>query len=935
MADEIVEILKLNIDVESAIKDAQELKKNIDTLKGKLDETVKSEGKLSESYIVGSAQLKAYQQELRQKENLIQKTITATNAQTGSLNQLRAELAANTIKVNAMAASSEEEIKLRNEQVAKNEQLKASIVELEKAQGNYTGQVGNYEIATKSLKAEMKEMTLALIEMKRNGQDNTEAYKSMTAKLGEMKDSMSDVRAEVKLMGSDTKNIDMVADSIGSAAAAGQVYEGTMALVGVENEDVAKSIQKMVALQSIANGVQEVANALQKESGLMMGISAIQSKAAAAGQAIYSAAVGTSTGALKAFRIALLATGIGVAIAAIALLVANWDKLKSSIVGSTAAMDRYNAAQTKINLETQIKNKLIQDQIDLAKSQGKSDEYVAALEAKLHEVGIAQTQAKLDGLKKVQEAKAIELEQSKQNYKTQLAIAIAELGATAPLVLAAKAKVEAIEKEQIALKNQQNQTETTLKEQKRLYDNFNNEQKVKAQEKAEADKKANEEKIKNDKEAYKTMLENQATAMEKSLQLSQKRQQIIRDERLLNEGIYNAELEQIKNNTAEEAKIVEFKHKNNLISQQDYELALQDIVNKSSEELENLNQSRADAAIEQMNRELEIFKYDNQSKLKDLYNANDDQILAEQTRIQEVADKEAEYAAASITNEQDRAFAIRQIREQAEIDKQQLIDDYDAVKKQKAAEAAQADYDNEMAVLESTWFAKLDLQKKQLARQKAQEIENANKTGASVEIINKKYAKAEKEIDKLKNEAKLNAASQLAGNLATIFGEQSKIGKAAAVAATTISTIQSAQSAFQGMVEAIPGPVGLILGGVAAAAAAVSGYANVKKILAVNTDVTSGSTSSVSADTSSSSVSASSLSSEITRASSEAEVGQGIISRSTGTTDQSGNTAQVAVIVDEVTARQTDQTQINNTRNLLLKIIRYIGMKILLQAMKR
>jgi hypothetical protein len=68
---------------------------------------------------------------------------------------------------------------------------------------------------------------------------------------------------------------------------------------------------------------------------------------------------------------------------------------------------------------------------------------------------------------------------------------------------------------------------------------------------------------------------------------------------------------------------------------------------------------------------------------------------------------------------------------------------------------------------------------------------------------------------------------------ATLLGESTAAGKAAAIAATTIDTIQSGVSAFKGMVSAVPGPVGIALGAVAAAGAVASGYASVKKIMAV------------------------------------------------------------------------------------------------------
>jgi len=91
------------------------------------------------------------------------------------------------------------------------------------------------------------------------------------------------------------------------------------------------------------------------------------------------------------------------------------------------------------------------------------------------------------------------------------------------------------------------------------------------------------------------------------------------------------------------------------------------------------------------------------------------------------------------------------------------------------------------------------------------------------------------QLDKLTAKAKFDIASQTLGNLAAIFGEESKAGKAAAIAQTTIDTYAAAQAAYKSMV-GIP-VVGPALGAVAAAAAVASGIANVKKIQSIGDPV--------------------------------------------------------------------------------------------------
>jgi hypothetical protein len=51
-------------------------------------------------------------------------------------------------------------------------------------------------------------------------------------------------------------------------------------------------------------------------------------------QKIYTAVMGTSTGAMKAFRIALISTGIGAIVVAIGMLIANFDKVKKVVMNA-------------------------------------------------------------------------------------------------------------------------------------------------------------------------------------------------------------------------------------------------------------------------------------------------------------------------------------------------------------------------------------------------------------------------------------------------------------------------------------------------------------------------------------------------------------------------------------------------------------------------
>lgn len=115
-----------------------------------------------------------------------------------------------------------------------------------------------------------------------------------------------------------------------------------------------------------------------------------------------------------------------------------------------------------------------------------------------------------------------------------------------------------------------------------------------------------------------------------------------------------------------------------------------------------------------------------------------------------------------------------------------------------------------------------------LEEQRAQGLINEENYEQALTNIHAKYAKVKKEIDKDVAENQVDIAKATLENMAAIFGEQSDVGKAFAIAQTTIDTYQAAVSAYQAMA-AIP-IVGPALGAVAAGAAIAMGMKNVQKI---------------------------------------------------------------------------------------------------------
>ena len=199
------------------------------------------------------------------------------------------------------------------------------------AEGAGTGEFAN-RLAELNAKVEagglsMREMTKTMKEYQNiaaaAGMDSPIGQQAIAA-AGQLKDGIGDVKAQVNALSSDTVKLDTAMGALQGGAAVFQGIESAIALTGVENEKLMQTMVKLQAIQGVVNAVNEVAIVLNKEHVVGMQVRAVYEKA-------YAAAVGTSTGAMKAFRLALIATGIGALIVALGLVIANWEKVTDTV----------------------------------------------------------------------------------------------------------------------------------------------------------------------------------------------------------------------------------------------------------------------------------------------------------------------------------------------------------------------------------------------------------------------------------------------------------------------------------------------------------------------------------------------------------------------------------------------------------------------------
>lgn len=169
--------------------------------------------------------------------------------------------------------------------------------------------------STAPLKKQLRDLKTIMAEMNMNGLTNTDQFTEIAKYAGKVSDAIGDASAATKRFADDTFALTAAADAMQVVAGAGNVMVGALGAFGVESDKVQQAILKVQSAMAILNGVQGVANKLNKDSALMQAIKAIRLKAT-------TAATNEATAAQIKNNLAVLANPYVAAAAALAALAA-------------------------------------------------------------------------------------------------------------------------------------------------------------------------------------------------------------------------------------------------------------------------------------------------------------------------------------------------------------------------------------------------------------------------------------------------------------------------------------------------------------------------------------------------------------------------------------------------------------------------------------
>ena len=265
-----------------------------------------------------------------------------------------------------------------------------------------------------SLKTELRKLKEQLSKLP----EGSEEYNKIAQKAGEVSDKLGDINTRIKNLGSDTKNIDAVVQGTQALSGAFTVATSASALLGEENKDLQETMAKVESAIGLTVGIQSVANALQKETALSIGLNTIATKIQIGAQLAYTAVVGGTTGALKALRVALVSTGVGAIVVLLGYLIAKLTESKEATEDQTQAQERLNASleqsqklfdKTTKEIDTFTKIRVLR-----AKIAGASEKELQSIEKEAHEERLANIKAEKERLYELLNDKNISLETSKK-----------------------------------------------------------------------------------------------------------------------------------------------------------------------------------------------------------------------------------------------------------------------------------------------------------------------------------------------------------------------------------------------------------------------------------------------------------------------------------------------------------------------------------------
>ena len=831
---------------------------------------------------------------------------------------LRQEIAAlNEVLKNTEQGSAEYNAavqQIKNNQDLLSQAMKTTKTESEALDGSYDAltnklnelkkawKATNDEVERSKLANEIKEVKGALTELDNSlGTFKTNSEDSLST----FKDEMSDAQDKIEPFKAKFESIQKISSGVASGFAA---VQGSMALMGVENDQLGQTFIKLQSAMAIAQGIGGLGD-------LVEGMS--QAKVAFSGAITSVKAFITS---LRGMKLAMAATGIGSALVLVGMLAKAFMDLAEATDKAKEAKERLDKIESKAEFDqkkkrvelTQAETKAYNEYAeDLKKANGnktKIEEAELKLKKKLREASDEYYNNELDNLNKLQkeQEKQLKIEEKRLEEKKNKRAIFDKTQETQPYYTKpineflytklgsgnSKEDIQEQEKSIDELKNKIVKTKQDIADAKRaISDNEveaaqeTSDKLVGISDSTNAQLKENAEKAKEFAKStlasyasnVDLTLNNIKTNVEYNLKSFDKLTSWTEESRAKAkkksedkyqipgleldgkevEGEINVVEAVLVNSYQNQLALLDKKQQDEIALIKNNKKAIKEIEKEYGVDILSIlaqqHQAEKDVLSQQYNEKLENYKGYLKNRQESYINTrmgilSDKLYDLEVKKDKDLYENDDTYGYKQAENKEEKSNKWRLLDKEKywdeldtkpeEIEKERITKENDILDEEHSKKIGYLN--EEMSLMEARFGAEAKNTDayKELVRQKEEADNNYNNTKKEND---KKIDALDAEIDKKKVARKkftanaiMDIASSMFGSLSSILGEESKAGKAFAVAQATIDTYKAANSAYASMA-GIP-VVGPGLGAAAAAAAVLAGIANVKKILEVQDD---------------------------------------------------------------------------------------------------
>ena len=229
--------------------------------------------------------------------------------------------------------------------------------------GNTTREFNSVRDASRQLTQELKAMAIA-------GKEGTKEYDELAEAVHNFEMASKRAESAVNDLKASSQGMDDILDMFESFTALGSISQGFSAFFGIDDTEIQRSIQKLVALQNVMQGIEKIRQQMNTQEG----IGAIFAKGSAGVDNFVAKLTGAqvtmngltasskaATVAVRGLSMALKAIGVGLAIGAITLAIDAISKIGSE-------MD--NTAKKAQALDEKLKtlNQTYKDRMDMTAS---------------------------------------------------------------------------------------------------------------------------------------------------------------------------------------------------------------------------------------------------------------------------------------------------------------------------------------------------------------------------------------------------------------------------------------------------------------------------------------------------------------------------------------------------------------------------------------